>query len=306
MGFNRRHGVRDFSEAHINEFSGPKLEEVQMKQETMERLPQFLEILGLYEEPMGIFYSDDKPSDGFSPKPMALPTREKEMKGEIDWQAIFGQFSCVIGNIWRARAKGTAAYFDEEQFGCPGGAFWLGYMKPQTEMIVHYVSSGIPNRVEGERYCESPDELRRIFDYIDPIPAPRRYCVVKPLSRFGANEEPELIAFFSRPEALCGLHQLAAFVTNDPEVVASPWGAACTSLITWPRKYLAQGPDRAVLGGWDPSARKFFRTDELSFTVPYSMFNKMVEHYGDSFLTTKTWATVQKKITRSRKTWGEK
>jgi len=62
-------------------------------------------------------------------------------------------------------------------------------------------------------------------------------------------------------------------VTNDPEVVASPWRAACTNLITWPRKYLAEGQNRAVLGGWDPSARKFFRTDGLSFTVPFGMFN---------------------------------
>jgi hypothetical protein len=101
------------------------------------------------------------------------------------------------------------------------------------------------------------------------------------------------------------LHQLAAFVTNDPEVVASPWGAACTGLITWPRKYLAEGLNKAVIGGWDPSARKFFKTDELSFTVPYSMFNTMIERFGESFLTAKTWATVQKKISRSRKAWGE-
>jgi hypothetical protein len=33
------------------------------------------------------------------------------------------------------------------------------------------------------------------------------------------------------PETLCGLHQLAAFVTHDPDVVASPWGAACANLI---------------------------------------------------------------------------
>ena len=276
-----------------------------MGMEITDRLPRFVETLGLYEEPMGIFYDDKKPSDGFSPKPMNLPTREKEIKGEIDWQAIFGQFSCVMGNIWRARRKKKAAYFDEERFGCAGGAFFLGFMKPQTETIIHYVSSGIPNQMEGELYCESPDELRRIFDFIDPVPASKRYCIVKPLSLFGANEEPELIVFFTRPETLCGLHQLAAFVTSDPLVVASPWGAGCTNIITWPRKYLAQGQNKAVLGGWDPSARQFFRTDELTFTVPYSMFNRMVERFEDSFLRTNTWAIVQKKIARSRKTWGD-
>jgi hypothetical protein len=36
-----------------------------------------LQILGMDEEPMGIFYTDEKPAEGFSPKPSDLPTREK-------------------------------------------------------------------------------------------------------------------------------------------------------------------------------------------------------------------------------------
>ena len=276
-----------------------------MNLQSTKGISRFLEILGLDEEPMGILYTDERPTEGFSPKPLDLPTREKEKNNEIDWQTIFGQFSCVIGNIWLARKKKRAAYFDAQRFGCPGGAFWLGFMKPQTETIINYVSTGIPDRMEGELYCDSPDELRRIFNYIDPRPAPSRFCVVKPLSLFGAKEEPELVAFFARPETLCGLHQLAAFVTNDPEVVSSPWGAACTNLITWPLKYLARGENKAVIGGWDPSARKFFKTDELSFTVPYEMFCQMLERFEQSFLTTKTWASVQKKVARSKRAWGE-
>ena len=269
-------------------------------------LKEFLDILGLMEEPLGIFHTDIEPIEGFSPKSMDLPTREKEINNEIDWQATFGQFSCVMGHIWRARKKKTTAYFTAEQFGCPGGAFWLGFMKPQTETIIHYVSTGIPGRMEGELYCDSPDELRRIQDYIDPEPVPAKFCVVKPLSLFTGNEKPEMVAFFARPETLCGLHQLATFVTNDPEVVVSPWGAACTNLITWPFKYLAEGKNRAVLGGWDPSARKFFNTDELSFTVPYDMFEQMLKRFGESFLTTKTWSSVQKKIARSEHAWARK
>jgi uncharacterized protein (DUF169 family) len=276
-----------------------------MNQQMITNLPQFLEKLRLDEEPMGIFYTDEKPSEGFSPKPMDLPTREKEMKNEIDWQKVFGQFSCVMGNIWRARKKKTTAYFSADQFGCPGGAFWLGFNKPQTETIIQYVSTGIPNWTEGELYCDSPDNLRRIFEYVDPRPAPHKFCVVKPVSNFSQNEEPELIAFFTRPESLSGLHQLAAFVTNDPEIVASPWGAGCGSIVVWPLHYLSKGVNRAVIGGWDPSARKFFKTDELSFTVPYMMFLDMINRFNDSFLKTESWATVQKKIERSKKTWGE-
>jgi hypothetical protein len=276
-----------------------------MKSDELKDLPRLLELLGLDEPPMGIFYTDEPPAGALSPKPGDLPTREKEIAGTIDWKAVFENFSCVMGHIWRARKKQLTAAFESERFGCPGGAFWLGFMKPQSENIVHYVSSGIPGYMEGEHYCESPDQLRRIFETIDPPAAPGRYCVVKPVTMFGESEQPDLVAFFARPESLSGLHQLATFVTNDPEVVASPWGAACTGLITWPYKYLLEGRTKAVVSGWDPSARKFFKTDELSFVVPRPMFEDMLERFGSSFLVTRTWGMVRKKIERSRKVWGE-
>lgn len=276
-----------------------------MEPSYIEALPDFLETLGLSEEPMGLFYTDEKPVEGFSPETSDLPTREKEIQNEINWQEVFGKFSCVLGHIWLARKKKTTAYFSAEQFGCAGASFWLGFNKPQTELIIRYVSTGIPNGLEGERYCGDPDELRRIFEFVDPRPAPRPFCVIKPLSLFAAAESPELVLFFSRPESLCGLHQLATFVTGDPKVVVSPWSSACGSIAVWPFHYLARGKDKAVLGGWDPSARKFLKTDELSFTVPFAMFEAMLKRYGESFLMTKTWKTVQQKIARSKKAWGE-
>lgn len=276
-----------------------------MDNSIVDRLPAFLEVLGLEEEPMGIYYSDERPAEGFSPDPMNLPTREKETKNEIDWQDIFANFSCAVGHIWRARKKRTAAYFSADRFGCPGCAFWLGFNKPQTELIIHYVSTGIPEHMAGEHYCDSPDALRRMFEQVDPRPAPGAYCIFKPAGLFGADENPEFVSFFCRPESLCGLHQLAAYVTNDPEVVASPWSAACGGLVVWPAHYLAKKQNRAVVGGWDPSARKFFKTDELSFTVPFGMFKDMIERFDSSFLKTKTWETVGKKIARSKKAWGE-
>ncbi len=167
------------------------------------------------------------------------------------------------------------------------------------------LSTGIQGMTTGERYCESPDALRRLLEYIDPTPAPKKYCVIQPLSLFKEDQEPLLVMYFSRPESLCGLHQLATFVTNDPEVVASPWSASCGSLVAWPLHYLAKGENKAVLGGWDPSARKYVKPDELSFTIPFQMFTEMLNRYEESFLNEKTWKTVQKKITRSKKVWGE-
>ena len=60
-----------------------------------------------------------------------------------------------------------------------------------------------------------------------------------------------------------------------------------------------------MIGGWDPSARKFYKADELSFAVPLSLFEAMLDRFEDSFLMTETWQTVKKKIERSKKAWGE-
>jgi len=73
-----------------------------------------MKVLGLDEEPMGMFYTDEDPGEAFSPRLQQLPSVEMEKKGEVDWHSIFGNFSCVIGHIWRARKKkGMAARWSE-------------------------------------------------------------------------------------------------------------------------------------------------------------------------------------------------
>ncbi|ADK86561.1 protein of unknown function DUF169 [Desulfarculus baarsii DSM 2075] len=269
-----------------------------------QRLDDFLQTIGLDEPPMVALFCDDEPTDGFSPKPQLLPSREMEAQGQADLGQVFANFSCAMGHIWRARKKRLPAWFSAERFGCLGAAFWLGFQKPQLESIIHYVSTGAQG-MESEHYCASPDELRRIFNYVDPRPVPSKYLVFKPFELLSEADKPVLVCFFARPEAMAGLHQLATFVSNDPEVVASPWSAGCGSLVAWPLHYLAKGQERAVLGGWDPSARKFYKTDELSFTVSPAMFEGMVELYEQSFLKKHAWRGSLQKIARSKKAWNE-
>ncbi len=273
-------------------------------EEEQQAVRDFLDTLGLTEEPMGMYYTDAQPNEGFSPKAGLLPDVGMEARREVNWESLFSNFSCVIGKIWLARNKKTTAYFDRERFGCLGGAFFLGFLKEQLNFIVHYVSTGIPGQLEGERYLESPEITRTFYMTIDPRPAPARFCVFKPINRFGGDERPEVVIFFARPEVVCGLNQLATFVTNDFEAVYSPFGAGCSSIVTWPLHYLSQGKLKAVLGGWDPSDRRFLKTDEITFAVPYEMFDRMVKSWQKSFLTTKNWGTVRKKIGLSRKAWA--
>jgi len=268
-------------------------------------LARFLEALGLDEPPMGVGYADQAPADAISPAAQAPLSRQAEERGEIDWQAVQTNFSCVLGNVWRARKKRAAACFDRERFGCVGGAFYLGYLKPYLHMHPPFISTGIPGVFEGERYAPSPGTAQAFFDAMDPVPAPRRWCVIQPVERFAGGPPPDVAVFFTRPEALGGLFMLTAFVTESIDAVKTPFGPGCSGLVTWPLRYLSEGREWAVLGGFDPSCRKFLKTDELTFAVPWSLYCKMLDRWEDSFLARDAWKTVRRKIERSRKAWGE-
>jgi len=270
-----------------------------------DRLAEFLSALGLDEEPMGVIWTDEEPKDCVSPKAQKPISREAEEKGYIDWQSVMENYACVLGIIWRARKKNTAACFDEERFGCLGGTFYLGFMRPYLHMHPPFISTGIPGIIEGELYAASPEAATAFFDAMDPPAAQARYCVVKPITQFKEGEVPVTVVFFARPEAMSGLAVLTTFITEDIDAVRSPFGPGCSGVVTWPAKYLKDNKEYAVLSGFDPSCRKFLKTDEMTFAVPLSLYEKMLNRWEESFLTTETWKNQKKKIERSRRVWGE-
>ena len=266
-----------------------------------------LDHLGLTEEPFGVHYADTIPEKAFGPKPGVPISRELEEQGQVDMQAVFKTFSCVIGNIWLARKKRCAAYISSEEYGCLGGVFYCSMMKPNLRFIEHYVTTGFEGTpIHGERYLPSPESMRKFLGQVTPRKAPAKYCIFKPLSQFSGGEEPEFVIFFARPEVMTGLFTQTMFTTGEVDCVASPFGAGCTNIIAWPLYYKEQGMEKAVLGGFDPSARKFLKTDELTFTVPLSLYEKMLKALPESmFNQDGAWTSVRKKVDRSAKAWGE-
>lgn len=283
--------------------------EVKMNlQPIIKKTDDFLKHLGLDEEPFGVYYADTKPEKAFGPKPGVPISRELEDQGKVDMQEVFKTFSCVIGNIWLARKKKCAAFISTEEYGCPGGVYYCSMMKPNIRFIEHYVSTGYEGTpVHGERFLPSPQAMRTFLERVNPRKAPGKYCIFKPLSQFTDDEEPEFVIFFARPEVICGLFVQTTFTTGEVDCVASPFGAGCTNILSWPLYYKEQGLEKAVLGGLDPSARKYMKPDELTFTVPLSLYRKMLDALPESmFNGGKDWMNVRKKVERSAKAWGEK
>lgn len=267
----------------------------------------FMDHLGLSEEPFGVYYADTNPDNAYGSKKGTPISRELEDRGKLDMQEMMKSFSCVMGNIWLARKKHGAAFISTEEYGCPGGVYYCSMMKPHLRFIEHWVSTGFDGTpLHGERYMPNPDAMREFMLKVNPREAPAKYCIFKPLSQFSDGDEPEFVIFFARPEVLTGLFVQTVFTTGDMECVVSPFGASCTNLLGWPLYYKKQGVEKAVIGGFDPSARKFMKTDELTFTVPLSLYEKMLAALPESMFNYDTdWKNVRKKVVRSAKAWGE-
>lgn len=262
-----------------------------------------MELLGHGEIPFGVHYTDAKP-DGFGPKPGEIFTRERETAGEINWANAFGNFSCLIKNVWLARQKKKAAWISQEESGCMGGGFSSGVCGPYLETNLHYVSTGIPGtQIEGEHYLPSPESMRAYVEDCAPPPGNGKYCVLKPLDQFTDAQPPLSVTFFARPEVLTGLHSLTCYATGNHNAVVSPFGAACASIIAWPLAYEHRGVECAVLGGFDISARKYLKTDELTFSISLALYRKMLDAMETSALPRHAWDIARKKVLKSNRTW---
>ncbi|MDR1489506.1 MAG: DUF169 domain-containing protein [Desulfovibrio sp.] len=272
-----------------------------------ERTKRLLELLGHDEEPFGMFYSEVKPTGGFGPKGGETFSREREAAGEIDWQKALDNFSCFIGNIWQARKKKKAAWLSHDACGCMGAGFFSGMYRPYLEANIHYVSTGTRNMlIEGEYYLPTPESMRSFMNDTTPAPAGAKYCVIKPLGQFTQEEEPLVVVFFARPETLNGLHSLTCFATGSHLAVVTPFSTGCGSIIAWPLVYQRRGEERAVLGGFDIAARKFLKTDELIFSVPFALYGKMLDAMEDSVLTRGIWQQeVRQKVVSSQRIWSK-
>lgn len=270
--------------------------------ELLDQTQKLLELLGHDEEPIGLYYTDEKP-DGPGPKEAPPLSAEAEKRGELDFKAIFGTFSCLMGRILNARKKKTSTWLAADAYGCAGASFYGGFNKPVLEMVVHYISTGIPGHLEGELFMPSPEKSREFFAKIDPVPAPKKYCAFKPLSLFTDGEEPLIVIFFARGELLSGLCSLVTFTTGEPDTIIAPFGAGCTNISAWPLRFLADGMEKAVIGGTDIACRSLYKMDELSLAVSLDLYRKMLKAVPDSFLKTEAWLKVKKRVQKSNENW---
>jgi len=235
------------------------------------------------ELPFVFFYSDDKRYES-----ILMP-----LKPETERMCMISQLNIV------RRGKNLA--FTKDTVICQGGLRYSGFRMAMRPNFRYFLSCGIPGKLEGERYKKTPEIVDEAMKEQSDIPSPGNYLVFKRLDKVEIDEVPEAVIFYATPDILAGLFALANFRLAQPLGVIAPFSAGCGSIIGYPLRENRNEQPRAVLGMFDVSARPHVEEGILSFTMPKKKFHEMVEDMDESFLITKSWAQVAKRIAKAAK-----
>jgi uncharacterized protein (DUF169 family) len=261
--------------------------------------------LQLETEPVALLFSDEKP--------------------EGAGQFSEGSSSCVMF-MFTAAARGKAAVFDRNTFGCPGGGAGLGFGNVYLGFpggmpgFCRFLSTGnesdptgkaigegmkaagapegfVHEFLHGERYKKSPELVETFVDALPLTDVPKKYVVMKPLSRVDREkDDPVSVSWLVNPDQLAALVILANYDRPGLENVAIPYAAACqvVGILSY-REEQAEQP-RCLVGLTDITARRYLKAqgaaDKLTFTMPFRRFVEMEENVSGSFLEGRIWADI--------------
>jgi len=105
-----------------------------------------------------------------------------------------------------------------------------------------------------------------------------------------------VVIFFAKPDVISGLYNLVNYDSVDQNAVIAPWGSGCSSVISDPYLQKEAEHPKAVLGMVDIAARPFTESDVLSIAMPTKRLIQILDQMEDSFLSTKSWRLIQKRI----------
>ena len=252
----------------------------------MENEKKLVELLHLALEPVGIYFGNTD--------------------AVCEVEASPEKRNCVIPFVMTA-AKGRTACMDENSCTCAGGAtgacFGDGFTR-RNPNIHHMLSQGMgdaapegesPMMKEGERFfCNAEVALtwRNSMPYSDKG-YPR--VVFAPLSRWNEIGTPDLVYIFANPDQISALVTMQGFRDGKRNHTIAPFGAACHSIL-YAAEQMEQAEPCAVMGLFDISQRSAALQNYLSMTMPYSLWQNMVEDVDTSCLTTHSWHKIESRM----------
>jgi uncharacterized protein (DUF169 family) len=223
-----------------------------------------------------VFYYTDNPNEGESPEQPK-------------------QHRCIIADMYRVR-KGKTLVFNENNLGCGGAVHYLGYRDDQGPNFKYFLSCGIPNELEGERYKKSPELVTEMMKHSPHVDAGGQWIVFKRWDMLKEDDDPEVVICFAEPDLLSAFVMLANYDTPDPHGVKIPMGSGCASTIRYPYAEKFKETPSGIVGMFDPSARPFVKSSFLTFASPMERFSQLIDNMDESFLITESWKHISNRI----------
>lgn len=272
-----------------------------------------MDLLSPCKHPMAVYYTDQKPDKSIGPKggfcvecddiSEIIDGKVKIVKAE--------QHRCAFGYLINTIKKGVPSVFDSENFGCGGCKFAFGFSDKLCGFNHHYLSTGVPGFNKGERYVKKPEDAARFFS--NPLEGRKpkgKYLVFDRFDKvIDKKIDIDLIIFFVNPEVLSGLVTLARFSSDSDEIVETHFASGCASIYAWPMMNIANGKEVVEVGFYDLTGRPFLEPKEMTISIPYSLFIKMLGSYKDSFMTLEpekhgppNWWSLARKRSKGAKT----
>jgi len=252
---------------------------------------ELMQCLSPCEQPLIAFYDDIRPkrfigpSDGLNMSPRGIKEFLRTLTYFPDTRkAKEKHFRCIFQFIMQTRKNGTPSVFSAEQFGCPGFRFYAGFQKTLPTFNHHFTSNGIPGIYPGERFYPSAASAKKSAEVLEGTTAKGKYLVFKHFSPSDTDKSIESIIFFGNPETIIGLAGLVRYATDNDHSVHSIYCSGCSSIFAWPKKFLSNGKDEAILGVFDLAARPWLKPGEMTLAMPFSLFRKILSIYQSTFI----------------------
>jgi len=206
-----------------------------------------------------------------------------------------GKWNCLICELQKVRS-GESLAFSSESLKCSGAKRYLGFADTIRPNFEYFLSCGIENVMEGERYIRTPEMVKELMRNQKKLDIPGKYIVFKRWDNLKEEDNPEVAVFFATPDILSGLFTLANYDQSEPNSTITPFGAGCGSIVYYPYIEKDSQRPRAVIGLFDVSARKCVPPGILTFSVPMVKLTSMISYMDESFLITDSWKKVQGRI----------
>lgn len=193
-------------------------------------------------------------------------------------------FKCL-----REVRNGHPVSLNAGNIGCGGGQFYTGFID-FPERIPNFVSV-------KEHYKQTPE---MVADFVQELGVPRAtkaYLNLARIDRIESFDGLEGLLFLATPDVLSGLTAWAFFDNNASDAVSAIFGSGCSSVITQAVVENRQNGRRTFLGFFDPSARPYVESHELSFAIPMTRFKEMYHTMRRCCLfDTHAWGKVRNRI----------